>query len=886
MGKTKTRTRIISALLCLAMIISLNWGFGVNGVTAYAVTTGTYNVDTDTLPYAQDVIYTQLFDINNKIDMKIDISNEELQKLQDDYNTYEAKGSKSPIYRKADVYITITTSKDSYTYVINEVGVRMKGNTSRVPFYSSSSGMYNLIHFKLDFQETFDDEAYYTDDAHVWGTDAEGKALRKARKNRTFATLEKMDVKWNRNLDSTYIREYYAYETFRNNGVIAPHTNVAAMNISGSKMGVYTIYEPIDSVFIEKYVAEEDWDGDLYKCGWTDKAPDLTDTSSIGIEDEDANDGHGAFFCYDLKTNKKTSTNEQLKNLITELNKDGVTKTKLASLVDMSSFLKFAAVSYFTGNPDDMRNNYNNYYIYFLKSTGKAIFIPYDLDRCFGVTNGWNPTGNGMTEVSPFSSNAEGANRGQNNPVYKYSVCQGGFYISEFGDALKKVAASKWLTTANFNAIFNKVKNNYSSSITPDKSYNNASKSSFKLDNVSGSSLSADNANASFSVYLNAMMSSYKSYIAKIDNYLAAPLYLRGDFTNWNVDDEYQMNYDKTTKTYSYRISTNKNITFKINNGVDGDVGEWYGYDKITSKPSTMTLSTDADKNITAPMGTYYIYYRPSDKAIWIVLPNQTVTASVSKVTKTYGNADFYASSLGAKVTKENETLSYKTSNSKVIKYNSSTKKFSITGAGNAYIYITAAATKTYSGTTIKIPVTVRKKSQSVSGTSSYTKYYGASSFRINAKTSGTGKLSYTSSNKNVAVVSSTGKVTLKGYGVATITVKAAANTNYNAASKKVVITVKPKAQRVTSARSGSSKTLTVKWLKDSRAKGYQIVYSRSTTFKKSSKITITSNKTTARKITKLSKGKTYYVKVRSYVKIGRKTYYSKYSAYKKVVVK
>ena len=56
----------------------------------------------------------------------------------------------------------------------------------------------------------------------------------------------------------------------------------------------------------------------------------------------------------------------------------------------MDNFLKFEAVSYFLGNPDDLRNNYNNYYIYFNKSTGKMIFIPYDLDRCLGVTNGWD----------------------------------------------------------------------------------------------------------------------------------------------------------------------------------------------------------------------------------------------------------------------------------------------------------------------------------------------------------------------------------------------------------------------------------------------------------------------------------------------------------------
>ena len=52
--------------------------------------------------------------------------------------------------------------------VIGEVGVRMKGNTSRTDFYSDDEGMYNLVHFKLSFGETFDEEEYYGADANRW----------------------------------------------------------------------------------------------------------------------------------------------------------------------------------------------------------------------------------------------------------------------------------------------------------------------------------------------------------------------------------------------------------------------------------------------------------------------------------------------------------------------------------------------------------------------------------------------------------------------------------------------------------------------------------------------------------------------------------------------
>lgn len=87
------------------------------------------NIDTDTLPYNEESIYQQLFDINNKIEVEIDISDEVLQQLQQDYEAYEKLGSKSPLYREADLKITITTEQDTVTYVIGKVGIRMKGNT-------------------------------------------------------------------------------------------------------------------------------------------------------------------------------------------------------------------------------------------------------------------------------------------------------------------------------------------------------------------------------------------------------------------------------------------------------------------------------------------------------------------------------------------------------------------------------------------------------------------------------------------------------------------------------------------------------------------------------------------------------------------------------------
>jgi len=437
-------------------------------------------VGTDKLPYSQEEIFAQLFDINNVIKIDIEITDEELMNIQRDYEFYRDKGSKSPIYREASMYITIDSAKDCYTYYIENIGIRMKGNTSRIDFYSEEDGQYNLIHYRVKFM---DDE---------------------------FATLDNLELKWNRNDDSTYIREYYAYEMYRDAGVLAPHVNLTTLEVGNLHQGVFSIYEPVDKNFIKKYVAKEDQGGDLYKCAWTMNGADLTRGTSVGVEDEE----NARFYNYDLKTNKSESEHEQMKNLLAILNKSNVTKEELAQVVDMDNFLTFSAVSYFVGNPDDMRNNYNNYYIYFMKGSGKAVFIPYDQDRVLGVTKGWNPSGDGMTGVSPFSTKAKGANEMQKNPLIVKTIDrERGMYLKEFEAVLKDVAQSDWLTMDKFETLYYVASGNYSAYTRPGKVFWNAEHFNFQFELHKSDGLGTEGGNASFDEYLKAKRKAFESYV-------------------------------------------------------------------------------------------------------------------------------------------------------------------------------------------------------------------------------------------------------------------------------------------------------------------------------------------------------------------------------------
>ena len=575
-------------------------------------------------------IFNALFDETSYVSIKLDISNSELKKIQQDYDKYSSMGSKSPIYRMADMIITITTADGKTgTWIIPQVGVRMKGNTSRTSFYSDHDGMYNLVHFKIDFQETFDDEEYYGSDAIKW-TDS---AARKARKNRTFATLEKMDIRWNRNDDTTYIRENYAYELYREFGVLAPHTNLASVDIGKDHAGVWVIYEPIDDIFLEKNLPESALGGDLYKLGWTSEGATFTSISSIGVEDEDK----CQFFVYDLKTNKKTSDHSSLKNLINTIKSSSVTKEKFASVVDIENFMYYCAVSYMVGNCDDLRNNYNNSYIYFRADTGKMMVIPYDMDRGLGV-NTWNPYGHGMTKDDPFTKTNVGGT--QKSPLFLKSVCQGGFFISEYIEALKDVDGSEMLTNARFESSFNIAKSLYSGDATPSKTYNNAGGYKFRFD-INRTCSPSDSKNMSFADYLSAKRQTLYNAIGDQGNtdnsgssggtnnpILNCDPYIRGDMNDWSSNGNYAMKqsgegiFTFTLTANDARPSSKHNgqnkIKFKI---YDNDSGNWYGVSNVD--PNCKVVYDDknisnANGNLYLEPGTYLITFDANTSTIYI----------------------------------------------------------------------------------------------------------------------------------------------------------------------------------------------------------------------------------------------------------------------------
>lgn len=386
----------------------------------------------------QDAFFKSLESVN----ITIRLSNEALYDLSrygGDTDTYNHKYD--------DVYFPgvfiATIGENTYTY--NDVGIRMKGATSRRQIADSKGNITNSCHLKVSFKATFDDELYnlsqFSKYKHTWSS----SNVREVRKDRRFFGMEKIDFKYLPRNDpatngKTYSQEIYSYDIFREYDVPAPYARWVNLTIQSEKMSQSFKYEAVECVdkrFLKRVFNEKD--GDLYKCtqvigpsttggfgGNTNvKYADFARDGAVSISyDEDGyangtriangkigvEDNYGEYHpVYSLKTNDSGGENSDFTQMADLINacyscaEKGAPLSLLESKIDLTEWLNYCAISYVLGNYDDFRNNSNNYYIYFRESDGKAVFIPYDYDYSLGLTKETSVY-NHIAKDGPFTS--------------------------------------------------------------------------------------------------------------------------------------------------------------------------------------------------------------------------------------------------------------------------------------------------------------------------------------------------------------------------------------------------------------------------------------------------------------------------------------------------
>ncbi len=275
------------------------------------------------------------------------------------------------------VMATLSFIKDGETTVIDSVGLRLKGNTSRRrpegrngEIHVRNNTDWHHAHFGVNLRK------YVDDDAH------------------TIQDVRKLHLKWFKD-DPAYVREMFCYELFRRAGVwTAVRDNYCRLwiHVEGDSKeayyGVYELMEPIDKRYLKdrktRFGASN---GYLWKC--RNSAAGLNNPNGDIWYDDDSDDRHA--YTLETQTEEFDSARIQLVDFMNKLSNlnDNDFYTWIQEVTDIDLLLKTYAVNVAVGMWDDYWNNANNYYIYFNARglTGyKFFFIPYDYDNTLGTS--------------------------------------------------------------------------------------------------------------------------------------------------------------------------------------------------------------------------------------------------------------------------------------------------------------------------------------------------------------------------------------------------------------------------------------------------------------------------------------------------------------------
>ena len=312
---------------------------------------------------------TYVFDLSSVPSITIEISS-------NNWNTILTNFDKNT-NNETMVVADFKFQKGADIYTFQNIGFRLRGNSSRERPEGTPSGLHNPTspdwhhtHFKIDL-----------DQFATVGTN--------------FYKLDGFNLKWCKD-DPDYAREVYCYHLFQKFGVwTAPLVSYCKVYIkikedpAAAYFGIYEMIEPIDERYIKARFPDEQENGFLWKCLWGANLG-TPGGGDIGMEIIDPNnDGNSYRPCYDLKTQKtnfaaaKAQLLAFINNLNTKTGSDFITWIKSAMDVDL--LLRTYAVNDLVGMWDDYwKNNGNNYYLYF-DDLGKCYFIPYDYDNTLGT---------------------------------------------------------------------------------------------------------------------------------------------------------------------------------------------------------------------------------------------------------------------------------------------------------------------------------------------------------------------------------------------------------------------------------------------------------------------------------------------------------------------
>jgi spore coat protein CotH len=178
--------------------------------------------------------------------------------------------------------------------------------------------------------------------------------------------------------DPSMIRERVAMAFYRRLGVPAPREVHANLSVNGQSMGVYVIVEPVDTVFLQRWLSENT--GALYEYHWL-TAYFLT---FIG---EDLDLYRPLFEPRTQETRSTFDLFDPIRELLRTINSapSDSFRDSVNARLDLDSTLRLIAAEAFVAEWDGILGyaGLNNFYLYRPAASAQARLLPWDADHTF-----------------------------------------------------------------------------------------------------------------------------------------------------------------------------------------------------------------------------------------------------------------------------------------------------------------------------------------------------------------------------------------------------------------------------------------------------------------------------------------------------------------------
>ena len=230
---------------------------------------------------------------------------------------------------------TTYTGSDSITLSYLDMGIRLRGNTSRAKVKKS---------YKLHFEK-------FTDDQYFYG-------------------LKKLNLKADVN-DPTAVREHMVMNIYREANIPVARVNHIKLYINTEYMGLYSSIEQVDSRFLFSRFNNDQ--GNLFKCVYGADLAHVNDVYNNAI--------------YEIETNEDINDRSNLEAFVNFLStsSDIDFENNIASYLNVDDYIKQLAIEVLVGHWDGYSYNKNNFYLYYNPDSLWFEYIPYDTDNTLGI---------------------------------------------------------------------------------------------------------------------------------------------------------------------------------------------------------------------------------------------------------------------------------------------------------------------------------------------------------------------------------------------------------------------------------------------------------------------------------------------------------------------